>query len=501
MGKIKQQGIRNSVFLYLGIILGYINIVILFPRFFDQEVFGLTRSFIAFANVMAILAQLGFSNITIKYFPYFRSEDQRHHGFLFLVLAVPLIGLIVVMGLFWLLQPYILKVFGKDSQLFANNYYWLFPLTLAILYFEALASYARALFHSVVAVGLKEVGIRLGVSAAIFAASLLALDTSSFLAVFTLAYLLPVLVLLGYIAYLGQASLRPDFRLLDRSMRSTLTSYGFFTLAHRLSLVLNKRVDILMLTALADLKQVAIYTIAFYIGNTIMVPSRGLIQISSPVVADAFAKADWQTVDDVYKKTGLNQLLIGSFFFLLIWFSIEPILQIINPDYLQAKMVVLFIGIGKLFSMGTGVNNQVILHSRFYRYNLLFISLLLLFTVSLNFLLIPRFGLVGAAIATMVSIMLNQGIKTLFAWWKMGFHPLSLGTLKVLGIIVVSSIGGYFIPPIQIDFLAGLWHKLGIIAYRSALLATIFGAGVLLLKPSVDVHETLLKTRKRFLGF
>ena len=43
MGIIMKQSLRTSVLSYIGIALGYVNVVLLFPVFLSPEEFGLTR--------------------------------------------------------------------------------------------------------------------------------------------------------------------------------------------------------------------------------------------------------------------------------------------------------------------------------------------------------------------------------------------------------------------------------------------------------------------------
>ena len=43
-----------------------------------------------------------------------------------------------------------------------------------------------------------------------------------------------------------------------------------------------------MISSLLDLEQVAFYTIAFFIGNALRIPSKAIVAISTPLLAKAW---------------------------------------------------------------------------------------------------------------------------------------------------------------------------------------------------------------------
>lgn len=497
MGEIKKQGITNSVVLYIGLVLGYLNVVILFPNFFDKDIFGLTRTLLAFGNLLAIISQFGASNVTIKYLHYFKTEDRNNYGFLLLVLGVPLFGAFFFSLLFTIFQNSLIEAFSKSGQLFKNNFFWIIPLVFGIVLFDALSSYSRAIFRSIFPNILKEILIRVLISIVILITGLTIMPKEWFIPLFIGSYILPFIILFVYLALKKEINFTTKPSILNSALSKEMANYGLVTMFHRLTGMLNKRVDILMLTALANLEKVAIYTVAFYIGNAIMIPSKGLLRIASPKVAQAFASQRWNDIRSIYQKTQANQFLVGSFLFLIIYINRTEIIKIINPDYLEGTAIITFIGIGKLIAMSTGVTNQVILHSNFYKYNLAFIVLILAFTVSLNFLLIPIYGTEGAAISTMLTIVIMNAIKVGFIWYKMQLQPFNLNTLKILVIIAFGLIASWLLPDFTIAYRIHTIANLAAIAIKTIFLALIYLGGFLLLRPSEDIETLLVNLRDK----
>ena len=91
MGIIRQQTIKSSIYSYLGVLIGFLSVNILQPHSLTTAQVGLLGILGPFSLMFAQFAILGF-NGTARYFPYFRSEEKKHHGYLFLGIAISLIG-------------------------------------------------------------------------------------------------------------------------------------------------------------------------------------------------------------------------------------------------------------------------------------------------------------------------------------------------------------------------------------------------------------------------
>jgi len=66
VGEIRKQGLVNSVITYAGIIIGFLNIVVIQPNFLQPEELGLTRILFSFSVLIATILPLGIGNVTIK---------------------------------------------------------------------------------------------------------------------------------------------------------------------------------------------------------------------------------------------------------------------------------------------------------------------------------------------------------------------------------------------------------------------------------------------------
>ena len=85
--------------------------------------------------------------------------------------------------------------------------------------------------------------------------------------------------------------------------------------------------------------------------------------------------------------------------------------------------------------MSNGVNTEIILNSPYYRFNLISILLLGIISFTANYLLIPLYGLTGAAAGSTLSILLFNLLKGGFLWFRLGIQPFNHQTIKALALI------------------------------------------------------------------
>jgi O-antigen/teichoic acid export membrane protein len=139
--------------------------------------------------------------------------------------------------------------------------------------------------------------------------------------------------------------------------------------------------------------------------------------------------------------------------------------------------------------MVLGNNNAIILNTQYYR-SVLFFGLLLVFMmIGLNMLFIPMFGIVGSALATLISVIVYNTIKLMFIVRKVNLYPFTANTIKSLGIIAVVFVSFYFW---DFDF-----HPMVSIAVKSILITMVYGYLNFRFAVSAEVNELISKAISR----
>ncbi|HRG60054.1 MAG TPA: polysaccharide biosynthesis protein, partial [Bacteroidia bacterium] len=63
MGIIQKQGIQNTIISYIGIIIGFVNVLILQPIMLSADEIGLTRILFSIATLFATIFPLGLNGV------------------------------------------------------------------------------------------------------------------------------------------------------------------------------------------------------------------------------------------------------------------------------------------------------------------------------------------------------------------------------------------------------------------------------------------------------
>jgi O-antigen/teichoic acid export membrane protein len=160
--------------------------------------------------------------------------------------------------------------------------------------------------------------------------------------------------------------------------------------------------------------------------------------------------------------------------------------------YQAGKWVVIIVGAGKLVDMLFGPSSEIIIYSKYYSFNILLIILLSAVIITSNNLLIPRFGIEGAAMGTAITMIIFNSVKFVFIWARMGLQPFTVAFMKVFGIGLLAIGANALIPRIDLAVVD--------IAVRSGIITTVF-AGLILLSRVSPEGNNLVRTFFKPLGF
>lgn len=486
MGVIQKQSISGTIYSYLGVILGFIITAVLFTHILTTDQVGLLRVIVSYATLFAQFAGLGFTAVSVKMFPHFRDKKNNHHGFLGLSLIVSLVGFALALIVYLLFEPVILDRTQEKSVLFNHYFYYVIPLMLFTVLFNIFDTYYRVLYNAVKGIFYKEVIQRLIILVVILGYYFQLIDFHWLVTLYILAMITPTILLFISLANSNQLHLKPDFRFIDKQLRNDMLSVGFFGVMAGFSGVLVMNIDILMINKMLGLSDAGIYTITFFFGTLILVPLRTMGKISSVVVADAWKANDLKTIDNIYKKSSISLSVVGILLFIGIWGNIDNVFHLIKPIYLPGKMVIFYIGIANLFDIFPGLTSQIIVNSKYYRYLSYFLFGFAVLIIISNLLLIPVYGIVGAAIASMISKFVFNFVKYLFLYTKFKLQPFTPKFLLLLVIGFVTYWISTFIPPFD--------NYIIDIIVRSAVISALFIIPVYYFKISGDINDRIDNT-------
>ncbi len=485
MGVIKRQSIKGAIATYAGVLLGMLNVLFVFPYCLSATEIGLLGVMVDMVKLFTPLIMLGSGLMCVRYFPYFEDKEKGHNGMLFFIVGISAIGYLSFLVFFLLNQSWATQLFQKQSPLLVRYFLWLLPLALFWIYTQVFEYYCRSLKRIVVPAIIREVYVRIFALALVVVYYWGMINQMQLVSLYVLLFGSATLLLIAYVASMGQLFLKPD---LDRfrvpAFRKEVAIYMGYTLLAGLGSVAVGRIDSMMIASVLDLESNGIYRIAFFIGVVIEIPRRVIGQIAAPVVSDKLKNNQLDEVAKLYKQVGINQLIFALLLLIGIWCNVDAIFKIMPNGHIYAagKYVVLFIGLSKLFDMMTSINNEILLYSRYFRYNIPIIFCLLALTIATNLWLLPQYKITGAAIATAITIFIYNIIKFCLIWFKMGMQPFTRNTLIALGIGAITLAVNYYLLPV----FDGVWIDLII---RSTVIGSLFCTLTLALRVSPDLNE------------
>lgn len=469
MGALARQAALNTVLTYVGIGLGFVNVVLLYPKVLASDEFGLTRVLVALVTVAAQVAQLGMENTVIRFFPYFRDPLRKHRGLLAMLLLFGTVVGLITMLVLGLLHGWLSGVFGDKGALYGQYGLLVLPLVFGEIFFILLRSYSRSLRRTVQPLFIREFLLRLLQSVLILVQAWKPMPFGTFMVLYVAVFLVCTLALVADLWRSGHFT--PGFAhlWLPGRMRRSIVTYSSFTFSASLAGIVLGNMDQLMIGALLGkdaLTQVAHYAVAFYFGSVIAAPGRALNQAAMPLVADAWKRRDMPLLRQLYERSSLVQTLISGFLFLLMWMSIDDLFTVLPEEYAGGAKVAWVIGLAYLLNGMVGLNMGILSMSRSYRLDAWSSFGMLAVNAVANFFLIRSMGIIGAAYATLISLVLVNTFRTIYLQQRYGLWPFAWGTVKVL--LLVAALAAVF------NWLPLSDRPLLNIVLRSGLIAVVF---------------------------
>ena len=484
MGIVASQSIKNTFSTYLGFGIGAINVLFLFTNFISDTYFGLITFILSTANIMMPLMAFGTHNTIIKFFSVFKTR-QSQNSFLTLMLLLPLL-MVIPIGLIGQLSFETLSSWLSQKNPIIKDYYWLIYISaIAFAYFEIFYAWSRVQMQSVFGNFMKEVFHRLGTMFLLFCLYLDYLNVQQLIIGIVGVYILRMIFMAAY-AFSLRRPVMKFYRF--KSLPNVLKYSALIIVAGSVANIILE-IDKFMLGYYVDIEKVAYYGVAIYIASVIGVPLRSLHQIVSPLTAKLLNENNKKELQLLYKKSSLNLLIISGFIFLVIVLNINELYLLIPEKFSGGLLIVFLIGIAKLTDNLLGNNNAILFNSDYYRMVLVLGVFLVITTVLLNIIFIPKYGINGSAFATFISVLAYNIAKLAFVKITFNMMPFTLMTLKVFGLIAIC-LGAFY-------FWEFPFHPIINIGLKTLLFSIFYGLVVYRFNFSKDVSNIINKVMKQ----
>jgi O-antigen/teichoic acid export membrane protein len=217
-------------------------------------------------------------------------------------------------------------------------------------------------------------------------------------------------------------------------------------------------IDALMLGYFKTATEVGIYSAVSRVGMLILVPLTSFNTIFAPMISEIYSKNEMKRLEDLFKTVTKWIFLLSLPLFLLFILLAEQIMGFFGQDFVVGSVALIIFGAGELINAGVGSVGYMLMmtgRSKIVLFNSLVFCAL---NIVLNYILIPKYSIVGAAIGTGSSIAVINILRVIEVYYFMKIQPFKIDYLKpcIAGVLsfFLINIVIYKIPPVSIFSMA-----------------------------------------------
>jgi O-antigen/teichoic acid export membrane protein len=488
--KLARRGTASVVGAACGAVFG-VALVVIVTNGFSPTVAGTLFAATSVFLILQSVALLGTDTGLVRWLPaQLASERGADLTRTLVVAAAPVVGFSVAVGAFlYLVAPDLAPhVVGPEAAATMTVMLRTLALVLPVAAaYEMLLAATRGAGSMRPTVVVDNVG-RLGVQALAVLVTFLAGGGALALA---LAWSLPYVPGLVSAAWWLRVQLRrTTIRRSVTPWRALAGEFWGYTAPRAIARVVQaalKRSDIVLVAALSSPADAALYTAAtrFVVLGQLFV--QAVQQALSPQLSALFQRGDRSSANSVLRAATLWSLILAWPLYLVTAGFASPLMRVFGGGYDSASSVVVILSLTMLLATVCGSVDSVLLMAGRSWLSLGNNTVALAINVGLNVVLIPQYGVRGAAVSWSVAIVVRNVLPLLQVHRQLGLWPVTRSTVAVaLG--SVACIGTVDVvvlvtdQPLAVDlallaigtavYLWGVWsHRatLGLLAFRSAL--------------------------------
>jgi len=486
MSIVVKQSFFNLITIGVAFLIGAVNTLYLYPTFLGSKLQGLVIALLAISNIIQPFLSFGTQHAVIRFYSRYKSKKEKN-AVLTLSLIIPFIITAIVIPLFYFYYDHIKVLLFQTENAFSQYAYVILFIAVSTSFFEIFYSWVRVKLKSVFGNFLKELYPRLLVTSLLILYTLDYLDFENFILFLIYGYYLRLLIVIVYSFIIN----KPKVSFYFKNDFKEIFRYSFLILLSGAASSIILDIDKSMLSSILTVENVAYYSVAIFIAAVIEIPGRAMFQILSPIVAEVINKNNKKKLKYLLKKSSTNLVLVSSLFFLIINLNINDFYDMLNQEgYSKGIPIVIIVSFAKLYSMSIGCINNIISNSKYYYYIFWFSIISSVLAVVLNLYLIQDYGIIGAAYATFLVILIMNSLKLYLVNLKFKIHPYSYDTLKIVILttfiyIIFYNLNLTFDPVISI-------------AIKSTLILTLYTLAAYIFKLSDDVNIFIDKFNKNW---
>jgi O-antigen/teichoic acid export membrane protein len=484
----KGGGIAFAGTLFAYVVRFVIGIVL--ARFLGAEQYGLYDLALVAATLASGLARLGLGQAIVRYVSLFAS--RRDTAGLWGTLQVGLglttsVSLLTGIGLYGLATPIAERLFHEPRLVpLLRLASFIVPfLVLTDLLAAATRGFNKMQYSAIGEVSQSLIKLVLLVVLAIA----VGLNAPRALAAHIFAVTLVCAMLLYFLNRLFP--LRRTLQTARRNIGEML-KFGLPLYVTYLITTFRGNIQTVLLGALSTVTTVGVFTVANQINLVGKMFHQSIAMASNPIVSELYARGDWEQMKRLYQTTSRWTFTLNLPLFLVVLLFPTPILSIFGQSFVGGTTALTILAWINLVSAGTGFGGVIIDMSGNTFLKVVNVIIVSITTLSLSFLLIPHWGIVGAATAALATALIGHLLALLEVFILFRLLPYNVSFLKPVaaGLAALTT-------ALAMDQLLPSEASLVYTAVNVALLLAVYVGMILLLGFSKEDYIVLTRLRGR----
>lgn len=206
--------------------------------------------------------------------------------------------------------------------------------------------------------------------------------------------------------------------------------------------------DVLFLAAFAGAAQVGLYAAADRVSYVVLMPLGAFIIIFAPQIAEHYARGEHEQMISLAKIVTKWSFSLSLPLFLCISIFHEAILSIFSSGYTAAGTALIILSLANMIDVSVGPVGDLLLMTGHTRVILANTVVTITVNIGLSFLLIPRFNIIGAAIASGTAIVIPHIAGLFEVYLILKIQTFRLDMLKPAVAGGVASVVGFLLLPV-----------------------------------------------------
>src|SRR5690554_3638327 len=444
---VTKQVFWFSLISYLGVAIGIVSTLFIYPE--NPELLGIIRTIESYSQVIFPIILIGASQALVHFYPTLSSQN-KNRLFLYSLYSVLVNSVLVLGGLIL-----ILNLFEFE---FKNLVWVALPIGIAIAFNEVFKRQSLNLQKIAFPSLFEKIIPKIALPLIFLLIGLQAIKAKEGVLFFVFSYILVLLLTAGYTLKKDRTRWNASFKkVFTEFSKKEYFRYSMYAFTGSLGSLLAFRIDTLMLGYLGyAMSNIGIYNIGVMVATTLIIPATGIFAINSPVISELVKENKIKDLSIKYKESAKLLFAIGAVFYSCVFLGVNDLFSLLpaKENLLPSIPYLLVLGIGVIINMGTGFNSEIITFSKYYRFNVIAILIMVILNIGLNLLFVLSFnmGMIGVAYSSFISISVFNLLKTFYIKQKFDILPFDKQYLRLFLVIIAVGTIVLFIPNLTSHF-------------------------------------------------